>query len=230
MEESDNSSTQEKSDVIPSLPTEAGTLTSTWTRQTTCKSDSANTTLQQTSGANTLQTTSTNDTHQTTSASTFTNHTTWTPHSTATWTPHSTSTWTSHSTSLWASHSTSTWTPLSTSTWTPYSTSTFQSLIASPWMSQNSFFQQQDDIYSSSRSLIGQAVTVSTDIDKPALETYQLFCKTCEQLITTVENLHRQLFDLQQTSAVFNSRLGQVNKKTQILILIELNMKNVILI
>ena len=63
MEESDNSSTQEKLNVIPSLPTEAGTLTSTWTQQTSCTSDSANTSLQQTPGANTLQTTSPNDTH-----------------------------------------------------------------------------------------------------------------------------------------------------------------------
>ena len=204
MEESDNSSTQEKSDVIPSLPTEAGTFTSTWTRQTTCTSDSANTTLQQTSGANTLQTTSTNDTHQTTSASTFTNHTTWKPHSTPTWTPHS------------------------TSTWTPHSTSTFQSPVASPWISQNSFVQQQDDIYPS-RSIIGEAVAVSMDIDKPALYTCQMSCKTCDQLKTTVETLHRQLFELQQTSAAFHSRLFQVNKK-QILILIELNMNNFILI
>ena len=212
MEESDNSSTQEKSDVIPSLPTEAGTLTSTWTRQTTCTSDSANTTFQQTSGANTLQTTSTNDTHQTTSASTFTNHTTWTPHSTSTWTPHSPSTWTPHS----------------TSTWSPHSTSTFQSPVASPWISQNSFVQQQDDIYPS-RSIIGEAVAVSMDIDKPALDTCQMSCKTCDQLKTTVETLHRQLFELQQTSAAFHSRLFQVNKK-QILILIERNMNNFILI
>ena len=70
---------------------------------------------------------------------------------------------------------------------------------------------------------------MSMDIAKPALEAYQMSCKTCEQLRTTMESLHRQLFELQQTSAAFNSRLFQVNKK-QILILIELHMNNFILI
>ena len=79
------------------------------------------------------------------------------------------------------------------------------------------------------KTLIGEAVVVSMDIDRPSLDIYQMPCRTCEHLRTTVESLHRQLFELQQIFCAFSSRLFQVHK-TQLFFLIKLNMCNFIVI
>lgn len=157
-----------------------------------------------------------------------------TPHSSSSWTPHSSSSWTPHSSSTWTPHSSSTWTPQSqpvSSSWTQHCESSWtqqqsqshsslwtpqpQQHPSSSWTSPQSSgtsLHSQEGGYQSSSSLLGEAVAVSMDIDRlQTSQTYQSSCRSCDQLKVTIETLQRQLYELQQTYSVYNTRLYQVN-------------------
>lgn len=142
----------------------------------------------------------------------------WTPHSSSTWTPHSSSTLTPQSqpiSSSWTQHCESSWTQQQSqshsSLWTPQPQQHPSSSWTSPQSSGTSLHSQEGG-YQSSSSLLGEAVAVSMDIDRlQTSQTYQSSCRSCDQLKVNIETLQRQLYELQQTYSVYNTRLYQVN-------------------
>lgn len=154
------------------------------------------------------------------SSSSWTPHlsSSWTPHSSSTWTPYSSSTWTPQSqpvSSSWTRHCESSWTQQQSqshfSLWTPQPQQHPSSSWTSPQSSGTSLHSQEGG-YQSSSSLSGEAVVVSMDIDRlQTSQTYQSSCRSCDQLKFNIETLQRQLYELQQTYSVYNTRLYQVN-------------------
>ncbi|XP_052694385.1 uncharacterized protein LOC128172650 [Crassostrea angulata] len=156
------------------------------------------------------------------SSSSWTPHlsSSWTPHSSSTWTPYSSSTWTPQSqpvSSSWTHHCESSWTQQQSqshfSLWTPQPQQHPSSSWTSPQSSGTSLHSQEGG-YQSSSSLSGEAVVVSMDIDRlQTSQTYQSSCRSCDQLKFNIETLQRQLYELQQTHSVYNTRLYQLEQQ-----------------